>query len=183
MKKLITSIGIITAAYVLLLPVYLPAQTYVINGSAVDQGNDCFLLTPALTTQAGSVWSQNKIDLSFDFEIQATLNLGANDGGADGIAFVLQPLCTGLGSSGGGLGYQGINPSVAVEYDTWINSENNDPFQDHMSIQQNGSTVHLAPSMLAGLALLPNIENNADHTTVISGTRPCSRFRYFLTEW
>jgi hypothetical protein len=168
MKKLITSIGIITAAYVLLLPVYLPAQTFVINGSAVDQGNDCFLLTPALTTQAGSVWSQNKIDLSFDFEIQATLNLGANDGGADGIAFVLQPLCTGLGSSGGGLGYQGINPSVAVEYDTWINSENNDPFQDHMSIQQNGSTVHLAPSMLAGLALLPNIENNADHTTVIT---------------
>jgi hypothetical protein len=167
MKKLLTSIGIITAVCALLLPVYLPAQTYVINGSAVDQGNDCFLLTPALTTQAGSVWSQNKIDLSFDFEIQATLNLGANDGGADGIAFVLQPLCTGLGSSGGGLGYQGINPSVAVEYDTWINSENNDPFQDHMSIQQNGSTVHLAPSMLAGLALLPNIENNADHTTVI----------------
>ena len=50
------------------------------------------------------------------------MNLGSrpNDG-ADGIAFVIQPLASDLGGTGGGIGYQGIDPSVAVEFDTWNN--------------------------------------------------------------
>ncbi|NUO02154.1 MAG: hypothetical protein HUU01_16230, partial [Saprospiraceae bacterium] len=148
-----------------LLPI--AAQVYVVNGDASALGNDCFQITPAQNTQAGSVWSQNKISLANDFEIKADLNFGNKDSnGADGIAFVLQPVCTGLGSSGGGIGYQGISPSLTVEYDTYQNSV--DPIQDHIALQQNGVLTHAAPSMLAGLSLLPNIENGADHSTIIS---------------
>lgn len=168
MKKAFTLNVVLTLCYVLLMPALLLSQVYVANGSAVSQGSDCFLLTPALTTQAGSVWSQNKVDLSFDFEVQATLNFGTlNGNGADGIAFVFQPLCTGLGSSGGGLGYEGITPSLAVEYDTWTNSNVGDPFDDHISVQQNGSVVHQPPFALTGLALMGNIEDGLDHTTTI----------------
>jgi len=146
----------------------LNAQVYVVNGNASPLGGECFQLTVALNNQAGSVWSQNKISLANDFEIGADLNLGAKDiEGADGIAFVLQPVCTGLGSLGGGIGYQGISPSLAVEYDTWMNPENNDPVEDHIALQQNGVLFHALPNLLAGPFLQPNIEDGLDHSTVI----------------
>ncbi|MDZ4680839.1 MAG: T9SS type A sorting domain-containing protein [Saprospiraceae bacterium] len=148
----------------------MQAQIFVVNGDASSLGNECFQITPAQNNQAGSVWSQNKISLANDFEFRADLNFGNKDSnGADGIAFVFQPVCTGLGSLGGGIGYQGIAPSLAVEYDTYQNSvENNDPIQDHIALQRNGVLFHAAPSMLAGVSLLPNIENGANHSTVIS---------------
>lgn len=158
-------------ALCLLLILPLRAQVvYVVNGSASSLGGDCFQITPAQNNQAGSVWSQNKISLASDFEIRADLNFGNKDtDGADGMAFVLQPVCTGLGSLGGGIGYQGIAPSLTVEYDTYQNANPNfDPAQDHMALQQNGNLVHTAPGLLAGPILLPNIENGAYHSTVIN---------------
>jgi len=173
--------AILCCALVIFILQPLQAQVYVVNGSASALGGDCFQITPALNTQAGSVWSQNKISLANDFEIRADLYFGNQDfNGADGIAFVFQPVCTGLGSLGGGIGYQGIAPSLAVEYDTYQNSvENNDPVQDHIALQQNGVLFHAPPSMLAGISLLPNIENGANHSTVIrwdAGTQVLSVF-------
>jgi len=146
------------------------AQIYVVNGDASSLGNDCFQITPAINNHAGSVWSQNKVSLANDFEVRADLYFGTKDiDGADGIAFVFQPLCTGVGGVGGGIGYEGITPSLAVEYDTYQNAaDNNDPFQDHIALQRNGILVHAAPNMLAGVSLLPNIENGANHSTVIT---------------
>ncbi len=148
----------------------LQAQVYVVNGDASSLGNDCFQITPAVNNHAGSVWSQNKISLANDFEVRADLNFGNQDfNGADGIAFVFQPLCTGVGGVGGGIGYDGISPSLAVEYDTYQNAaENNDPIQDHIALQQNGVLLHTPPFMLAGVSLLPNIEDGANHSTVIT---------------
>jgi len=148
----------------------MQAQIYVVNGDASSLGNDCFQITPAINNHAGSVWSQNKVSLANDFEVRADLNFGTKDiDGADGIAFVFQPLCTGVGGVGGGIGYEGITPSLAVEYDTYQNAaDNNDPFQDHIALQRNGILVHAAPNMLAGVSILPNIENGANHSTVIT---------------
>ncbi|MFL2996497.1 MAG: lectin-like domain-containing protein [Cytophagales bacterium] len=89
-----------------------------------DGDNEVYRLTPEQgTTQSGSVWSKEKINLSEDFKVEGKLNLGSNASwGADGIAFVIQPLASDLGGEGGGgLGYAGISPSVAVEFDTWNN--------------------------------------------------------------
>ena len=79
-----------------------------------------------LKCEEGSVWYQNYMSLNYDFDLSFNVFLGNNctqgaGAGADGIAFVLQPLSTGAGSTGGGLGYAGISPSIDVEYDTYQN--------------------------------------------------------------
>ena len=97
------------------------AQTYVTNGLAtlIDAQLNEYRLTVDVpgTIGFGTVWYQNKLDLRNDFTVTGQINLGTNDDtGADGIAFVLQPLSVNAGGAGGGIGYFGINLSFAVEY-------------------------------------------------------------------
>ena len=122
------------------LPVITP--NFILNGNATVQPGNVFQLTPAIGNQSGSVWNSIQINLNNPFHFNIDLFLGCNNGGADGIAFVLQPISTSLGSSGGGLGYQGISPSFAVEFDTWQNSQYADPSYDHIAIQRNGILNH-----------------------------------------
>ena len=103
-----------------------------------DGDNEVYRLTPDQGNKSGSVWSKEKINLSEDFKVEGKLSLGSNvSSGADGIAFVIQPLASDLGSSGGGLGYEGISPSVAVEFDTW-NNGNSGTADDHAAVIFNG---------------------------------------------
>ncbi|MCC6413449.1 MAG: HYR domain-containing protein [Saprospiraceae bacterium] len=142
---------------------------YVVNGNAVALGGNCFRLTTANFSQSGAVWSQNKLNLEDDFTINASIYLGNNDGGADGIAFVLQPVCNGIGGFGGGIGYQGINPSLAIEFDTWYNGDQNDPTADHIALQRNGSVMHDGgTNTLEGPYVQPNMENNANHPIIVN---------------
>ncbi len=148
------------------------SQNYVLNGSAVDLGNGCYRLTPQATAQSGSVWYQNKLSLASDFSIKADLNFGVIDfNGADGMGFVLQPICNGLGQAGGGLGFGGISPSLAVEFDTYQNifatEAYADPFEDHIALQQNGNLDHDSTLNLAGPVIMPNLEDGLDHSVVI----------------
>ncbi|MEI6949438.1 MBG domain-containing protein, partial [Paraflavisolibacter sp. H34] len=133
---------------------------YLVNGSAASQGNGCFLLTPNALWQAGSVWYQNYLNLNANFDFTFNLFLGTNNGGADGLAFVLQPLSTSAGSSGAGIGYGGLTPSLAVEYDTW---QNDDPWYDHIAIHKNGNTV------TSGLLVNPPVQASATSTNVEDG--------------
>ncbi|MBK8680415.1 MAG: gliding motility-associated C-terminal domain-containing protein [Bacteroidetes bacterium] len=136
---------------------------FILNGDAVDLGDGCIQLTEEVTNQAGSVWYDTLISLENDFNVDFFINLGDLDaGGADGIAFVLQPVSTGLGSTGGGLGYDGIEPSVDVEFDTWQNAENNDPVYDHVSIMRDGVLDHLAETALTPATQIISGENNAE---------------------
>lgn len=157
---------ILTYFIVFLNSIALHAQ-FVLNGSAVDLGDDCIQLTPSLTTQTGSAWYPDKIDLRQDFRVEASIFLGNSDGGADGIAFVLQPLSTAVGASGGGLGYLGVSPSVAVEFDTYQNGSYSDPSCDHVGIVSDGNPAHTGPTSLAApVNILPgicNAENGAYH--------------------
>lgn len=139
--------------YFLLLICLLPELTfsqYAFNGSARRDTGECFVLTPNQNWQGGSIWFLNTVNISTPFDLQFEIFLGCSDAGADGIAFVLQQVSTSVGSQGGGLGYQGIQPSIAIEFDTWENRENNDPFYDHIAIQRNGSVFHRGADLLAG---------------------------------
>jgi len=110
------------------------------NGTARVFGNEV-VLTEAKGNQAGSIWGNERLDLKYDFTVEADVNLGTIDArGADGIAFVLQPLSSNAGSTVGGLGYAGIRPSVAIEYDTWKNGGDPEP-QDHTALMNNGFTA------------------------------------------
>lgn len=102
-----------------------------------------FPLTRNVGTAAGAAWNKERVNLNQNFEINAQIYLGENDGGADGLAFVLQPNTTSSVSTGGGLGYQGITPSFAVEFDTYVNSsDSSNGSKDFMSFTKNGDTNH-----------------------------------------
>jgi gliding motility-associated-like protein len=148
-----------------LVPLRSKAQ-YQINGSATQTSCNCYQLTPAQGGQGGSVWNVNLFDLSNSFDFTFDVFLGCDDGGADGLAFVLQSLSVNAGTSGGGIGYQGISPSVAVELDTYQNG--GEPGFDHMAIQRNGDVSHGGANTLAGpvqiSATTGNVEDCAWHS-------------------
>lgn len=126
-------------------------------------GGDCYQLTPNIPWQAGSIWYDSLINLEDDFEVNFDINLGSQDvNGADGIAFVLQPVSTGLGSGGGGLGYEDIEPSVNIEFDTWQNTDFGDPAFDHIAIMQDGVLSHTAATSLSDYEQIIDGISNAE---------------------
>ena len=139
------------------------------NGDAYKEDCNCYTLTPAVDNKSGSIWNINKIDLTQPFDYKFNIYLGCVDAdGADGIVFVLQPISTSIGSLGGGIGYEGVSPSIGITIDTWQNSNNNDPSYDHIAIHKNGDINHTSPNNLAGpvtaLAGKDNIEDCKWHT-------------------
>jgi gliding motility-associated-like protein len=146
---------------------------YHVNGSAFQETCNCYTLTPDQLWQSGSMWNINKISLNEPFDYKFNIYLGCYDGdGADGIAFVLQPISTSIGAEGGGLGYDGVSPSIGVLVDTWQNYEDNDPVYDHIAIHKNGIIDHSPLTDVAepmpALASGGNIEDCQWHTLRIS---------------
>jgi len=124
-----------------------------LNGHATTAGtgSDAVLrLTSATTSQSGSAFSQTTVSaatFSTYFQFQITGAGGYTDGtnsfqaGADGLVFVIQSVSANIGGAGGGIGYLGINNSVGVEFDTWLNPEQGDPSTNHVGIDTYGSVV------------------------------------------
>jgi hypothetical protein len=148
--------------------------SFVMNGDATALGGDCYLITPGAEFQTGAFWSNTQVDLNVDFDFQFELNLGTNDpDGADGVVFVLHRLgSSALGITGGGIGYSSFGTSLGIEFDTWYNSEYNDPVEDHIAIELNGVVDHYTPQNI-GLpvqmsAVNANTEDGMDHIVSIS---------------
>ncbi|MBN2682264.1 MAG: T9SS type A sorting domain-containing protein [Bacteroidales bacterium] len=144
-----------------------------VNGTSYQSGTSCYIITENLEDQSGSVWSNFKVDLTNDFSIAFDIFLGDESGseGADGAVFCLQGDCASAGGAGGSMGYGGINGSVAVEFDTYRNyDENGDPFdgEDHLAIISNGNVNHWAATNLAGPAAVSELEDNDWHSAVVS---------------
>lgn len=156
----------------LCLPFLVKAQVdnpYHLNGNATQESCNCYTLTQDRDFQSGSLWNINKISLNDPFDFKFNLFLGCIDAdGADGIAFVLQPISTSIGTQGGGIGYDGVNPSIGVLVDTWQNLEDADPFDDHIAIHKNGLIDHSPTNDVAqpmtALASGGNIEDCQWHT-------------------
>lgn len=136
-------------------------RDFVLNRDAKYNGDQCYTIVEDRTGRSGSLWYSQLVDLRERFITSFEMNLGCRDAsGADGIAFVFQPVSTNIGVNGGGLGYQGISPSVAVEFDTWQNTNYNDPTYDHLGIMADGSIVH--PGLKAPVPILANFGNVED---------------------
>ena len=117
------------------------SSEFAINNNAIYQGSGVYRITPNLGFQSGSVWYQRRLDLRVEFTFDVDLNLGNLDAnGADGIAFVLQNLDLGQGSTGGGLGYGGITPSYVIEMDTYRNGHDPTSGDDHIGFILNGAS-------------------------------------------
>ncbi len=189
---------IVSLVILVLISQTLWAQ-YTVNGNALRLSCNEYRITDSVNTQSGSVWNNTKIDLTQSFDFNFDVFLGYNDGGADGIAFVLQPISTSVGSSGGGMGYEGITPAVGVTVDTYQNGINNDPFYDHIAYQLNGDISHNTLNNIAGPVTVingnDNIEDGAWHslhivwdaitktlTTYVDGSLRLTAVKDFVTD-
>lgn len=153
--------------------IFIPDTTfsqYILNGNAVQQSCNCYQLTSAEMWQGGSVWQSTKINLNDPFDFKFNVSLGNNDAeGADGIVFMLQQQSANLGAEGGGMGFDGVSPSIGIALDTWQNTSDNDPTYDHISIQKNGIIKHGndLDGPVQASSISDNIEDGAWHVLQI----------------
>lgn len=136
---------------------------YQINGDASQISCNCYQLTPNAPFMGGSVWNVNQINLTQPFNYTFEVFLGCSNWGADGIAFVLQPVNINQGGGSSSLGYGGISPSLVVELDTWPNDVTMmDPQEDHIAIMRNGDSNHGGPNNMAGPVVASSTQNNIE---------------------
>lgn len=168
---------------------------YALVGNA-SAPSGCATLTADAANQIGCAWDVNStLNFTSAFSYDFTVNLGSNDGGADGLCFVMQNDPRGLcacGASGGSMGASGITKSVIIELDTYLNYEDRDdgipgvlcsggPNPDHIDLWLNGNvnptgTCGVSPGARIIPAAVPlkngaadyNIENGLDHLLRIS---------------
>jgi hypothetical protein len=109
-------------------------------------------LTPSAGGQAGAAFTAVPLPFGpnvgfstfFKFRLSKPGGLTDSDGveGADGIAFLIQSAGYTYGTGGGGIGYNGISNSLAVEFDTWNNATQygspGDINGNHVAVNING---------------------------------------------
>jgi len=145
------------------------------------------VITPGFPHMTGALWHTAKavvglgFETSFRFkisEISETCKVYAepkkmcDTRGGDGFAFVIhnsEDGETSVGRTGGGLGYSGIKNGLAIEFDTWYNADDGDPYLNHISIQTNGVDPlhHSQKYSIASTADIPNFADNQVHTVKI----------------
>ena len=128
------------------------------NGSAsIAAGGTCggsvLLLTPAEQYQAGSVFTTNPVPFNRKYAFRTFFQFQMsypNSQASDGMAFVIQAQGSdALGANGGSLGYGGITPSVAVEFDTFQNP--GDPSDNYVAILTDGVMTGADPQIPYGV--------------------------------
>jgi len=116
-----------------------------INGdaAAVDDGSrDVLRVTPSINSQGGSFFSTTTINLADSASFSSKFIFNINDphfGGADGLVFVVQTQGNNVGGIGGGIGYQSIDNSLGIEFDTWNNGGVDESNANHVGVNLNGN--------------------------------------------
>ena len=146
-------------------------------------------LTPAKESQSGSAFGTELIGVhqftsSFSFRMTNAGGITDCNGrkGADGFTFTVQPVSHSIGSNGGGLGIEAVNPAVSVEFDTFCNSMI-DTSSSHVGVDINGDvhsviTQDINPAMNDGNRWYAWVEYNGVKLTVrVSADRRPARHR------
>lgn len=124
-------------------------ERFQLNGAAVVEGSS-LKLNHAAGNLYGTAFFKDLVTLSGNrsFSTYFTFKITNPDcgtgGGADGLAFVVQTDSTAVGSMGGGIGYAGILPAVAIEFDTFKNDGFKDPDDNHIGVGLGGDPESLA---------------------------------------
>lgn len=169
-------------------------QAMALSGSATLNAVNEIILTPAQVNTAGSAWSGQMISLQEPFNLKFKVNLGTLDAnGADGIAFAFHRAPNGpasVGYFGGALGVGGLDPAVAIEFDTFDNNSWGDPGfndttpNDHTDIHDPATYTNAAGggagSLLSGVIDLGNLEDGNWHTAEINWDPATTTLTYTL---
>jgi len=143
----------------------------------------------------GAVWYARQMnvgegfDTSFTYRISnpsvSCINLNGiydrcRSRGADGFAFVIQgssPVA--IGKGGQNIGYGGIHNSLAVEFDTYFNYEELEPYDNHVSIHSRGSDFPNSPNQIYSFAhtnRVPDLTEQDIHVRSV----PCFFYSLYL---
>ncbi|MBI5845275.1 MAG: DUF11 domain-containing protein [Deltaproteobacteria bacterium] len=150
---------------------------WVLQGNALMNGSVVELTQPA-GDLTGAAWFDSQIDLARDFDVTYTMRFssGANDGGADGITFMLHRDSRGSSAVGDSLdggqwvGEHSIRPGIGIEMDTYQNTVQGDPAADHIGVNEFIATgTPYAPNHNGAAAVNAradgaNIEDGATHS-------------------
>lgn len=137
-------------------PDFASTSGLTLSANAVQDGN-LLRLTPAEPQKSGRAFRTEPIDPQQSFKTNFAISMHDSTccnvptlKPADGMAFLIQNKGPTAGEgTGGSLGYGGIAPSVAVEFDIYYNG--GDPFTDHVAIVADGATfTHLQCANAAG---------------------------------
>jgi hypothetical protein len=146
------------------------AKSYQLGGHWYTE----FEMTPAENWKKGAVWNKRPIVTSRSFYINFQAYFGAKTGGADGIMFVLQNKSpSAIGQTGGHyLAYDGITPSMGVEFDTFYYppefEDRKDIPQDHIAIVKDGNINNPISNRVPALASGLPIDDNKWHDITIT---------------
>ena len=123
-------------------------------GAPLPRCGPALRLTGSAARLSGAAWYPRKLNVREGFETRFTMRVAnpslvcsrmddvhthCRSRGADGLAFVVQnddPLA--LGAGGMALGYGGLSDALAVEFDTFHNPENADPYENHVGVMARG---------------------------------------------
>ncbi len=113
-------------------------------------------LTPAEENKVSATWLSDRVDVqngfttSFQFQItnrggySPDWQPGVVNNGADGFTFAIQNASpTAMGLYASGIGYYGIQNSLAIEFDTWNNKPSYcEPNGNHIAVQSLGTAAN-----------------------------------------
>jgi len=163
---------------VMLSPLHLNGTNYYLGGAAVPTLNGTTLQLTSAQDQTASAWlgTQQSVTSGFTTSFAFQITPVSGTALADGFAFVIQGAPNGaatLGTTGAGMyiGYAGIPNSIAIEFDTYYNSQYDDPAGPHIGIQSNGtganSPDHTTSANLGGPVQATFADGNV-HTATIT---------------
>lgn len=126
-------------------PTFASTAGMQLNASAAQSGTAIRLTSAG--DQVGSAYATTKVSLTDSFSTHFAARLTPlSPCLGDGMTFAIQNAATGAStqpskalSGGGGLGYQTVTPSIAVELDTFNNGVNDNNSGNHLAIRNNGN--------------------------------------------
>lgn len=157
---LVATAGSVAAQQTINFPNFCTTSAFTLNGSTATLNpnaqcvlrlNQDFGVGSAFLTNTFSLAADASFSTFFSFQIRNPVGIGDADGpGADGIVFTVQTVSNTAGGGGGGIGYQGISPSVGVEFDTYNNGAQDQNSGNHIGIDLNGSVSSVALTPIPG---------------------------------
>lgn len=156
-------------------PNFSDVSSLSIEGDATQDGNE-IQLTPDAIAKTGGVYTADPLPVSKGFS--TSFDFSMKTYGADGMAFVISAnpvpgLPTDPEAGGGGLGYRNATNTVAVEFDTWEDSDSGQGI--HIAIHSGGTEANAgdASTLKASTkSLITELNDGGSHEAQVVYKRP-----------
>ncbi len=120
----------------------------VTDGAASVDDDGTIVLTREETWKYGGIWLEHPQQYD-DFSLELDFYTGNNRNGADGICIIFYADRARAGENGGAIGFDGCG-GYGVEIDTYYNSGNFDPMNNHVALVYDHISNHLISADASG---------------------------------